>query len=104
LEINPDHSIIGQLRERVEKDKNDKTVKDLVMLLFDTALLSSGFTLDDSAAFASRIYRMVKLGLGIDEEEEVGGGEASGADAAPAEEMPPLEGADDDAARMEEVD
>lgn len=64
LEINPDHSIIQQLRERVEKDKNDKTVKDLVVLLFETSLLSSGFTLEDSHTHSQRIYRMIKLGLG----------------------------------------
>lgn len=48
LEINPDHPVMQQLRERVEKDKNDKTVKDLVVLLFETSLLSSGFSLEDA--------------------------------------------------------
>lgn len=99
LEINPDHSIIRQLRERVEKDKNDKTVKDLVVLLFETSLLSSGFSLEDAQTHSQRIYRMVKLGLGIDEEEEVAAPEPS------TSEIPPLEGgAEDDTARMEEVD
>ena len=46
LEINPDHSIVENLRQRVEADKGDKSVKDLVMLLFETALLSSGFALE----------------------------------------------------------
>merc|ERR1712209_211172 len=45
LEINPDHSIVENLRQRAEADKNDKSVKDLVMLLFETGLLSSGFSL-----------------------------------------------------------
>jgi molecular chaperone HtpG len=104
LEINPDHAIMDQLRERVDKDKNDKTVKDLVVLLFETSLLSSGFSLEDSMSHASRIYRMIKLGLGIDEDDEVVETEASDAAAAAETDMPPLEGADDDAARMEEVD
>merc|ERR1711946_30653 len=69
LEINPDHSIVENLRQRVEADKGDKSVKDLVMLLFETSLLSSGFSLEDPQVHAQRIHRMVKLGLGIDEDE-----------------------------------
>lgn len=68
LEVNPDHNIVETLRQKVEADKNDKSVKDLVMLLYETSLLSSGFTLDDPQVHASRIYRMISLGLGIDEE------------------------------------
>merc|ERR1711912_221668 len=70
LEINPDHSIVENLRSRAEADKNDKSVKDLVLLLFETALLSSGFSLEDPAVHAKRIHRMIKLGLGIDEEDD----------------------------------
>uniref|UniRef100_A0A8C6TB36 Heat shock protein 90, alpha (cytosolic), class A member 1, tandem duplicate 1 n=1 Tax=Neogobius melanostomus TaxID=47308 RepID=A0A8C6TB36_9GOBI len=64
LEINPAHPIVETLREKAEVDKNDKAVKDLVILLFETALLSSGFTLEDPQTHANRIYRMIKLGLG----------------------------------------
>lgn len=99
LEINPDHPIIDNLRVKADADKNDKSVKDLVMLLFETALLCSGFSLEDPQSHSSRIYRMIKLGLGIDEEEVVVGGDNPTTD-----EMPPLEGADDDTSRMEEVD
>merc|ERR1711994_866727 len=56
LEINPDHSIVENLRQRAEADKNDKSVKDLVLLLFETALLSSGFALEEPAVFAQRIH------------------------------------------------
>jgi len=98
LEINPDHSIIENLRQRAEADKNDKSVKDLVMLLFETGLLSSGFSLEDPQVHAVRIHRMIKLGLGIDEDEaEI---EEEGDDM----DMPPLEGDAEDASRMEEVD
>ncbi|XP_018325772.1 heat shock protein 83 [Agrilus planipennis] len=99
LEINPDHPIIENLRQKAEADKNDKAVKDLVILLFETALLSSGFTLDEPQVHASRIYRMIKLGLGIDEEEPMITEEASAAGDVPA----PV-GDSEDASRMEEVD
>merc|ERR1711890_211095 len=95
LEINPDHKVIEALRLRAESDKNDKPIKDLIVLLFETSLLASGFNLEDPAVHATRIHRMIKLGLGIGEDE-----------APIEEEMPPLEGGeeDDDKSRMEEVD
>ncbi|XP_050357049.1 heat shock protein 83 [Nymphalis io] len=98
LEVNPDHSIVETLRQKAEADKNDKAVKDLVILLYETALLSSGFALDEPQVHASRIYRMIKLGLGIDEDEPIQVEESSAGD------VPPLEGDADDASRMEEVD
>nr|CAB3254396.1 heat shock protein HSP 90-beta [Phallusia mammillata] len=70
LEINPDHSIMEQMRQKAEADKNDKSVKDLVMLLYETALLASGFSLEEPSIHAARIHRMIKLGLGIDDSEE----------------------------------
>eukprot|EP00092_Neocalanus_flemingeri_P011653 GFUD01012555.1.p1 GENE.GFUD01012555.1~~GFUD01012555.1.p1 ORF type:complete len:712 (-),score=282.74 GFUD01012555.1:113-2248(-) len=99
LEINPDHSIIENLRQRAEADKNDKSVKDLVLLLFETALLSSGFSLEDPAVHAKRIHRMIKLGLGIDDDDnEVDTGVVEDSD------MPPVDVDAEDASRMEEVD
>merc|ERR1711962_1232878 len=98
MEINPDHSIVENLRQRAEADKNDKSVKDLVMLLFETSLLSSGFSLEDPMVHAVRIHRMIKLGLGIDE------ADAEIEDVADDMDMPPLEGDAEDALRMEEVD
>uniref|UniRef100_A0A8C2YKV0 Uncharacterized protein n=1 Tax=Chinchilla lanigera TaxID=34839 RepID=A0A8C2YKV0_CHILA len=83
--------IVTNLEAKGQADKNDKSVKDLV--------LSSGFSLEDPQAHANRIYRMIKLGLGIDEDDPT----ADDTTAAVNEEMPPLEG-DDNTLRMEEVD
>merc|ERR1711971_1376799 len=99
LEINPDHSIVETLRGKAEADKNDKSVKDLVLLLFETSLLSSGFSLEDPAVHAARIHRMIKLGLCIDGDDVDAVEDAAGMD-----DMPPLEGDAEDASRMEEVD
>merc|ERR1712063_214862 len=100
LEINPDHSIVKALKDKVDVDKNDKSVKDLVLLMYETALLASGFSLEDPATHANRINRMIKLGLGIDEDEATPAGDSTEAS---TEDMPPLEG-DDDASQMEEAD
>ncbi|XP_067680017.1 heat shock protein HSP 90-beta-like [Haliotis asinina] len=100
LEINPDHPIVKTLKEKADADKNDKAVKDLCMLLFETSLLASGFSLEDPTSHANRIHRMIKLGLGIDEDDIP----AESAAESGTDEMPPLEGDEDDASRMEEVD
>ncbi|XP_046833362.1 heat shock protein 83-like [Vespa crabro] len=99
LEINPDHPIMENLRQKAEADKYDKSVKDLVMLLFETALLSSGFALEDPQVHASRIYRMIKLGLGFDDNDTPNVEEEK-----MDTEVPALEGDAEEASRMEEVD
>jgi len=97
LEINPDHAIIKSLKEKVDADKNDKSVKDLVVLLYETSLLSSGFSLENPQTHGERIFRMIKMGLGIDEDDtDVQMDDKP----APADDMPPLE----EQSRMEEVD
>merc|ERR1711903_199006 len=96
MEVNPLHPIIDALRARADEDKNDKTVKDLIWLLFDTSLLTSGFTLDEPVTFAGRIHRMIKLGLSIDDTAEEDDADEDDDD------LPPLE--DDEGSKMEEVD
>ena len=93
MEINPKHSIMKELKAKAAADKGDKTVKDLVHLLFETSLLTSGFSLDEPATFAGRIHRMIKLGLCIEDDDEPDD----------VEELPPLEEDGDEGSKMEEV-
>lgn len=67
LELNPTNPIILSLKNKLN-DNNDKVIKDLVHLLYDTTLLSSGFTLENPTDFSNRIHRMIKMGLSIEEE------------------------------------
>merc|ERR1711871_85937 len=94
LEVNPTNPIIASLRDKVSADQSDKTVKDVIWMLYDTSLLTSGFSLDEPTVFANRIHRLIKLGLAIDEDED---------EVDDVEEMPELENAAADST-MEEVD
>ena len=95
MEINPNHPIIAQLKAKVEADSSDRTVKDLIWLLFDTSLLTSGFSLEEPSSFSSRIHRMIKFALNVDEDDEM-----------QTEEAPPLEENDKDESeqKMEGID
>lgn len=98
MEINPVHPIVVSLREKSAADKSDKTVKDLIWLLYDTALLTSGFSLEEPVVFANRIHRLIKLGLSVDDDDN---------DNAEDGDMPPLEedsGAAAGDSTMEEVE
>jgi molecular chaperone HtpG len=96
LELNPAHQIVAELRNKAEIDQSDKTVKDLVWLMYETSILTSGFSLDEPQNFASRIHRMIKLGLSIFEDDKGDDDDLPPLDDAAAEEV--------DTNRMEEVD
>ncbi len=95
FEISPKSAIIKELKKKVDADgENDKTVKSIVQLLFETSLLVSGFTIEEPAGFAERIHKLVSLGLNLDDE--------PAAEEAPATEAAAAAETGDSA--MEEVD
>jgi len=98
MQVNPDHTIMLELKKKFSADASDRTVKDLVWLLFETALLTSGFSLEDPTTFGSRIHKLIKLGLCLDGDDEDEDVEAEDAD----EDLPDLDAMDQSA--MEEVD
>ena len=102
MEINPRHSIIKALKSRLEADAADPTVKDLIFLLYETALLTSGFSLDDASQYANRIFRMVKMGLSLEDDSDEMAVESSASVNAAVPEV--TESAVPVEAQMEEVD
>lgn len=94
LEINPDHPVIVELKKKADADSGDRTIKDLIFLLFETSLLTSGFQLDDPTSFGVRIHKMISFALNINEDEKI-----------VEEELPPnLESTATTNTRMEDID
>ena len=70
FEINPNSDIIQNLNEKYKHDENDKTLKDLIWLLYETTLINSGFTMTNPNSYTNRIHRLIRLGLDINDDEE----------------------------------
>ena len=63
MEINPKHGIVRELKNILDKDSSNSTIKDIVWLLYDTSLIDSGFSIEDPNAFAKRMHKMLLFGL-----------------------------------------
>ena len=70
FEINPNSSTIKSLKMRFDKDASDTTIKDLVWLLYESAVIGSGFSLENPINFTKRLNKIINLGLGINEDED----------------------------------
>jgi len=73
LEINPYNKMIMRIKDKLESDEtgaDSKMLKDLVHLIYDVTLQSSGFTLEDPSTFSKRILKVINIGLGVDDDEE----------------------------------
>merc|ERR1712157_197702 len=92
MEVNPTHPIVEALVKKANVDSSDKTVKDLIWLLYDTSLLTSGFSLAEPVVFANSIHRLIKLGLEIDDDDDAD----DDADDMPGLEDDDVDGDDDD--------
>lgn len=71
LEVNPRHPLIKELKTRVETNPDDETAKDLAVVMFETATLRSGYSVPDSAEFAGRIERMLRVAMDVSLDEKV---------------------------------
>jgi molecular chaperone HtpG len=69
MEINPHHGIIKSLKDRINLATNEHMIKDLVNLLYESSLISSGFSIEEPATFVNRINNMIKIGLSIEDDE-----------------------------------
>merc|ERR1711879_949915 len=66
LEVNPNHPVIVDLLSKVKASKDDGAAKDTAQVLFQTALIESGYELTDASALVNRVYRLMSKELGVD--------------------------------------
>ena len=67
LEINKEHTIIKSLKNHIKNNK-EREVRDMVLLMYDIACVSSGFTLTNTNEFTKKLYRILEIGMGAEEE------------------------------------
>jgi heat shock protein beta len=65
LEINPRHPIIKALKEKATEDPESEEVKTIAKVMFETAMLESGFTFDQPQEFAGRLFELVSNSMGV---------------------------------------
>merc|ERR1739838_733830 len=66
LEVNPNHPVIVDLLSKIKENKEDAAAKDTAQVLFQTALIESGYELSDASALVNRVYRLMSKELGVD--------------------------------------
>merc|ERR1711975_161649 len=66
LEVNPNHPVVVDLLSKVKGDKDDKAALDTAQVLFQTALIESGYEIADPSALVNRVYRLMSKELGVD--------------------------------------
>lgn len=101
LEINPRHPLIKTLRDRAAAEPEDESVKDLATVLYETAMLESGFTFDTPADFAGRLFKLVRKNMGVPDDAAVDEDDDVEEDEAPEEEAPEEEATEEEAPKDE---
>uniref|UniRef100_A0A7S4QZ94 Heat shock protein 90 n=2 Tax=Alexandrium monilatum TaxID=311494 RepID=A0A7S4QZ94_9DINO len=66
LEVNANHPVVADLLAKVKADKEDKAAMDTAQVLFQTALIESGYEIADPSALVNRVYRLMSKELGVD--------------------------------------
>merc|ERR1712203_713857 len=66
LEVNPNHPVIADLLAKVKASKEDAAAMDTAQVLFQTALIESGYEIADPSALVNRVYRLMSKELGVD--------------------------------------
>merc|ERR550537_1447449 len=91
LEVNANHPVIVDLLAKVKGDKEDAAALDTAQVLFQTALIESGYEIADPSALVNRVYRLMSKELGVDPD-------------APLKEVEVPEGEEEEAAESEDND